>query len=132
MSSVAYNFSVLDQTFSFKEVLHDLAGTESAEIYAMIRLSDRVTVLSSIPDDRCTEELKWKCLKLEGEYDFSAYGILAEISQAFAKARIPVMVFSDYRTDYFAVQKEHLSKAIESLKSHGSMVTSVHVKETHF
>ncbi len=127
MSSV-YTFSVLDQTFSFKEIPHDLAHIDSSMVFAMIRLSDRVTILSSISDESCTEETKWKCFKLEGEYDFTAFGILAEISQVFAKARIPVMAFSDYRTDYFAVQKQHLSGAIESLKFHGNTVLFVEEK----
>lgn len=127
--SGTYSFSILERTFSFEEVSHDLIGKDFSQIFAMVRLSDRVTILSSIADDGCTEKVKWKCLKLEGEYDFAVYGILAEISQIFAKARIPVMTLSDYRTDYFAVQEQHLAKAIESLKFYGSTVNCERKKE---
>lgn len=70
-----------------------MIGKEWSHVLAMICLSDRVTVLSSVSDDGHTERVKWKCLKLEGEYDFEAYGVLAEISQVFAKDRIPVIHF---------------------------------------
>lgn len=127
--SRTYNFSVLEHTFSFQETSHDLTKIDASQIFAMIRLSNRVTILSAISKDDCVEKVKWKCLRLEGEYDFTEYGILAEVSQVFARAHIPVMAFSDYRTDYFAVQEQHLAKAIGSLEFQGNTVISDKVNE---
>lgn len=124
-----YAFSLLNQTFSFKEVSDDLTEMDFSKIFAMIRLSDRMTLLSSVTDDTNADAVKWKCLKLEGEYDFTAYGILSEISHAFAKACVPVMAFSDYRTDYFAVQHLHLAAAIEALEAQGNTVCLESLKE---
>lgn len=61
----------------------------------------------------------WRCLKLEGPFDFSVTGLVASFSSTFARAGISVMVVCTYDTDYLLVGERDLDRAIASLKEGG-------------
>jgi len=61
----------------------------------------------------------WRCLKLEGPFDFSVTGLVAAFSTALARAGISLMVLCTYDTDYLLVRGPDLDRAITSLESDG-------------
>jgi hypothetical protein len=61
----------------------------------------------------------WRCLKLEGPFDFSVTGLVASFSTALARAGISLMVVCTYDTDYLLVRLADLDRAIASLEENG-------------
>ncbi len=61
----------------------------------------------------------WRCLKLEGPFDFSVTGLVASFSSALAGAGISLMVVCTYDTDYLLVRSHDLDRAIASLETGG-------------
>lgn len=55
----------------------------------------------------------------EGTLDFSLIGILADISQVLAQAKVGIFVVSTFDTDYIFVKGQQLEKAISSLAQAG-------------
>jgi uncharacterized protein len=58
----------------------------------------------------------WRCLKLEGPFDFSETGLVASFSSALARAGISLMAVCTYDTDYLLVRHADLEKAIATLE----------------
>ena len=61
----------------------------------------------------------WRCLKLEGPFDFSVTGLVASFSALLAGAGISLMVVCTYDTDYLLVRGEDLDRAIAALQRGG-------------
>jgi len=61
----------------------------------------------------------WRCLKLEGPFDFSTTGLVAGFSTALARAGISLMVVCTYDTDYLLVRRADLDRAIAALEKDG-------------
>jgi hypothetical protein len=61
----------------------------------------------------------WRCLKLEGPFDFSVTGLVSSFSTALARAGISLMVICTYDTDYLMVRRADLDRAIVSLEENG-------------
>ena len=61
----------------------------------------------------------WRCLKLEGPFDFSVIGLVASFSGALAGAGIGLMVVCAYDTDYLLVRSPDLDRAIATLEAGG-------------
>jgi hypothetical protein len=72
------------------------------------------------PGTRC--ESGWRCIRVQGTFDFSEIGIMFSITQPLAKSGVSVFVVSTYDTDYFLVKEKDLAKAIDALKSAGHRV----------
>ena len=61
----------------------------------------------------------WRCLKLEGPFDFSETGLVASFARLLADAGVSLMVVCTYDTDYLLVRDFDLDRAIESLEAGG-------------
>lgn len=61
------------------------------------------------------KEDDWVGLKIEGILDFSLIGVLADITQLLAQAKISVFAVSTYNTDYIFIKQEFYSKAERAL-----------------
>jgi len=61
----------------------------------------------------------WRCLKLEGPFDFSVTGLVASFSGLLAGAGISLMVVCTYDTDYLLVRSNDLDRAIATLEAGG-------------
>ena len=58
-----------------------------------------------------------------GPLDFSLVGILADLSDALAKAEISLFAVSTYDTDYILVKEENASAAEDAFKAKGHELT---------
>jgi hypothetical protein len=61
----------------------------------------------------------WRCLKLEGPFDFSATGLVSAFSGLLARAGISLMVVCTYDTDYLLVRSPDLDRTIACLEKGG-------------
>ena len=91
--------------------------TWTADEVSVICRTDRVP-------DGATAETPWRCLRVAGPLDFALTGILASMVGPLAEARVNIMAFSTYDTDYLLVPSVRLAEAIATLDRAGHAVTT--------
>lgn len=64
----------------------------------------------------------WKCLRLEGQFDFATTGILASIVGPLAAADVSIFAFSTFDTDYVLIRSAHVSATHQTLAKAGHAV----------
>ena len=88
--------------------------------------ADEVSVVC--PADRvppgATAESPWRCLRVVGPLDFALTGVLASLVAPLAEARVNIMAFSTYDTDYVLVPSVRLDEAIATLTKAGHRFTA--------
>jgi hypothetical protein len=57
------------------------------------------------------DRIWWRCFEVDETFGFDAIGIVHGLSQALAEARIPVLVFSSWSTDYLLIDERHEQRA---------------------
>ena len=74
-----------------------------------------------IPDG-VRSERGFRCLKIEGPFDFSAVGVIASFATALASAAISVFVISTFDTDYLMIKTADFDRAARVLREAGHTV----------
>jgi hypothetical protein len=64
----------------------------------------------------------WRYLKLAGTQDLTLTGILAQLLQPLAEAKVPIFAISSYDTDHVLVPGVWLDEAVAALESAGHEV----------
>lgn len=72
------------------------------------------------------KEIGWRMFRFMGILDFSLIGILSSVLEILAEARISILSFSTYRTDYIFVRENDYNKAISVLKKNNYMIKMSH------
>jgi hypothetical protein len=62
---------------------------------------------------------RWICLKLAGPFPFSQAGVLLSFIEPLSNNGIPIFAISTYDTDYVLISKEHIDRAVDSLREAG-------------
>jgi uncharacterized protein len=88
--------------------------------------ADEVSVIcrADLVPDGATAEAPWRCLRVAGPLDFALTGILASMVAPLAAARVNIMAFSTYDTDYILVPTVRLAEAVATLGQAGHPVTT--------
>ncbi len=74
-----------------------------------------VVCSSAIELGSTKSETGWKTIRVLGQIDFSAIGVIAGITSVLADKGISVYVVSTFETDYVLVKTQMLAGAIEAL-----------------
>lgn len=78
------------------------------------------------PSDRVPEEAvvetPWRCFRVVGPLDLAMTGVLASLIAPLADARVNIVAFSTYDTDYLLVPTVRLSEAVDTLTKAGHRV----------
>jgi len=92
-----------------------------SQFYSISKTDSELSIVcsSSILLDSERSETDWSCIKVQGPLNFSLTGILADISDVFAKAKVSFFAISTFDTDYILVKSEKLSVANEALQKDG-------------
>ena len=94
--------------------------------YAIIRTEESLTFICNqkfIKDDvEC--EKNWRCLEIEGPFEFSEIGIISQVCGPLARSKIPVYVISAFETDYLLIKDTFLEEALATLRNSGHVVTT--------
>ncbi|WP_067509600.1 ACT domain-containing protein [Actinoplanes sp. TFC3] len=95
-----------------------LSVTWSADEVSIICASNRVP-------PGATAEAAWRCLRVVGPLNNLALtGVLASLAGPLADARVNIVVFSTYDTDYLLVPQVRLSEAVATLTAAGHRVAA--------
>ncbi len=76
------------------------------------------------PPPGILHEPDWRCLKLEGQFDFAVTGILAALATPLADAGVGIFAISTYNTDYILVKQADLTQAVAALEAAGHTVNA--------
>ena len=67
-------------------------------------------------------ERGWRCLMLQGPFAFDQTGILLQVLQPLADARIGIFALSTFDTDYVLVKDHAFEATVQALVASGLMV----------
>jgi hypothetical protein len=102
------------------------ANGSVAGVVSVTWTADEVSVicLADLVPDGATAEAPWRCLRVAGPLDFALTGVLASMVAPLATARVTIMAFSTYDTDYILVPSVRLAEAVATLDRAGHPVTT--------
>jgi hypothetical protein len=92
-----------------------ISVTWAPEELSIICPADRV------PSDAVVET-PWRCLRVVGPLDLALTGVLASLIGPLAEARVNIVTFSTYDTDYVLVPTVRLAEAVATLSAAGHRI----------
>jgi hypothetical protein len=94
--------------------------------FSITRTSDELSIVTGqdAPPPGVLHEPGWRCLKLEGQFDFALTGILASLATPLADAGVGIFAISTYDTDYVLVKQADLTQAVAALQAAGHTVNT--------
>ncbi len=75
----------------------------------------------NVPED-IEAERGWRCLQVQGAFDFTVAGVNASLAIPLAEADISVLAIATYATDYLLFKEENLEQALQVLEQAGHYV----------
>jgi len=67
-------------------------------------------------------ERGWRCVQVQGAFDFSISGVNASLAVPLANAEISVLAIATYATDYLLIKEENVERALLVLKQAGHSI----------
>ena len=94
--------------------------------FSITRTSEELSIVTAedAPPFGVLHEPGWRCLKLEGQFDFALTGILASLATPLADAGVGIFAISTYNTDYVLVKQTDLTQAVAALQVAGHRVNA--------
>lgn len=65
----------------------------------------------------------WNAIRIDQEFELQEVGILLQLLQPLAAAKVPIMAYSTYKTDYVFVNSQKLPLALVALQEAGHEVS---------
>lgn len=102
------------------------SGPDDKSVTSVTWAPDEVSVIC--PADRvppgATAETPWRCLRVVGPLDLALTGILASLVGPLADARVNIIAFSTFDTDYLLVPSVRLAEALDTLTAVGHRIAA--------
>jgi hypothetical protein len=102
------------------------SGPDDKSVTSVTWAPDEVSVICR--SDRvpagATVETPWRCLRVVGPLNLALTGIMASLIGPLADARVNIMAFSTYDTDYVLVPAVRLAEAINTLTAAGHRIAA--------
>ena len=76
---------------------------------------------SNVPED-IEAERGWRCLQVQGAFDFSVAGIHVSLAVPLSEADISVLAIATYATDYILIKENNVERALQVLKKAGHYI----------
>jgi uncharacterized protein len=102
------------------------AGPDDKSVISVTWAPDELSVIcptGRAPADAVVET-PWRCLRVVGPLDLALTGVLASLVGPLAAARVNIVAFSTYDTDYLLVPTVRLTEALDTLTAAGHRVTT--------
>jgi hypothetical protein len=77
-----------------------------------------VCMQENVPNE-IQAERNWRCVQVQGAFDFSAAGVHVSLAVPLAEAKISILAIATYETDYLLIQEDDLKRAEQVLKDAG-------------
>ena len=101
-------------------------GPDDKSVISLSWAADELSIIC--PTDRVPEgaetDTAWRCLRVVGPLDLALTGVLASLIGPLADARVNIVTFSTYTTDYLLVPAVRLSEAMNTLVAAGHRIAS--------
>ena len=100
------------------------AGPAGHGVISVTWAPDELSIIcpsDRVPED-ATVETPWRCLRVVGPLDLALTGVLASLIGPLADARVNIVTFSTYDTDYLLVPTVRLTEALDTLTKAGHRV----------
>ncbi|MET8150049.1 ACT domain-containing protein [Actinoplanes sp. NPDC049668] len=102
------------------------SGPDVKGVISVTWAPDELSIIC--PADRVPEnatvEASWRCLRVVGPLDLALTGVLASLVGPLAEARVNIVAFSTYDTDYLLIPAVRLSEALDTLTAVGHRVAA--------
>jgi hypothetical protein len=100
-------------------------GPANKSVISVTWAPDELSIIcpsERVPVDAVVET-PWRCLRVVGPLDLALTGVLASLIGPLAEARVNIVTFSTYDTDYLLVPTVRLTEAIDTLTKAGHRIT---------
>jgi hypothetical protein len=101
-------------------------GPDDKSVIALSWDPDELSIIC--PTDRvpngAVADTAWRCLRVVGPLDLALTGVLASLIGPLADARVNIVTFSTYTTDYLLVPAVRLTEAVDTLTAAGHRIAS--------
>jgi hypothetical protein len=77
-----------------------------------------VCMQENVPDT-IQAERDWRCVQVQGSFDFSLAGVHVSLAVPLAEANISTLAIATYATDYILIKENDLERALEVLRNAG-------------
>jgi hypothetical protein len=96
----------------------------SGELVSVTRTADELSIVCSEDTDfpAAHRDPGWRCIKLDGVWDFGETGVLASVAGPLADAGISILAIATFNTDYVLVKTENVERAVTALQAAGHQV----------
>ncbi|HET6481461.1 MAG TPA: ACT domain-containing protein [Actinoplanes sp.] len=102
------------------------AGPDEKSVISLSWDADELSIIC--PTERVPEgaavDTAWRCLRVVGPLDLALTGVLASLISPLADARVNIVTFSTYSTDYLLVPAVRLTEATDTLRAAGHRIAS--------
>ena len=119
--------AVLPQQFNIHGMEPDEVIPQSvfnSDIYFIGKTGDQLSLVvpDSVEINSVDIDTNWRVLELIGPLQLSMVGIMAQIGQVLARAKVSIFIVSTFDTDFFLVKDNKLSVAVSALRQAGYTV----------
>ncbi|MFI5495525.1 ACT domain-containing protein [Actinoplanes sp. NPDC051859] len=100
------------------------AGPDDKGVISVTWSPDEISIICPtirVPED-ATVEAAWRCLRVVGPLDLALTGVLSSLVVPLAEARVNIIAFSTFDTDYVLVPQVRLTEAVDTLTAAGHRV----------
>jgi hypothetical protein len=102
------------------------AGPDDKSVISLSWAPEELSIIC--PSDRAPAgamvDTAWRCLRVVGPLDLALTGVLASLIGPLAEARVNIVTFSTFTTDYLLVPAVRLSEAMDTLIAAGHRIAS--------
>jgi hypothetical protein len=102
------------------------AGPDAKSVISLSWAADELSIIcptDRVPPD-AVADTAWRCLRVVGPLDLALTGVLASLIGPLADARVNIVTFSTYTTDYLLVPSVRLTEAVDTLIAAGHRIAS--------
>jgi len=102
------------------------SGPDDKSVISVTWAPDELSIIcpaDRVPSD-ATVETPWRCLRVVGPLDLALTGVLASLIGPLAEARVNILTFSTFDTDYVLVPTVRLAEAVATLTAAGHRVAA--------
>jgi len=101
-------------------------GPDDKSVISLSWAPDELSIIcpsARVPADADADPA-WRCLRVVGQFDLALTGVLASLIGPLAQARVNIVTFSTYTTDYLLVPTVRLTEAIGTLTAAGHRIAA--------
>jgi uncharacterized protein len=101
-------------------------GLDDKNVISVTWAPDEVSIIcprSRVPEG-AEVEAAWRCLRVAGQVELAVTGALNSLVGPLADARVNIVAFSTFDTDYVLVPQVRLTEAVDTLTAAGHRIAA--------